>query len=131
MVESVYLKRKELDWCEKHAEKIVEHYGGNGTKGSGSYSHNKISSNIVGVKCEVGMAVYLKKFFDYRDIRRNYIDFKNKKLKGDIMINDHVLEVKGLRHHQWDKFKKMYSSKSIKTLCCRKRYCNMGNRYRR
>ncbi len=102
----VLLKENDLDWCQKHAETIVNHYGGHGSQGSGSYSHNKISSNMVGVKCEVGMANYLLNYFEDNEIKRNYEDFKNKKLKGDIMIKDHILEVKGLRHHQWDKFKR-------------------------
>jgi len=47
MANDVRLRKNEINWCQKHAEEIVEHYGGNGTKGSGSYAHNKISSNMV------------------------------------------------------------------------------------
>ncbi len=114
MANDVRLRKNEINWCQKHAEEIVEHYGGNGTKGSGSYAHNKISSNMVGVKCEVGTAIFLKRHFDDEIIQRNYEDFKNKKLKGDIEINGHILEVKGLRPHQWSKFKRCIPPNQLK-----------------
>ena len=46
MVAKVKLFAREMKWCQKHAEKIVNHYGGHGSKGSGAYNHNKISSNM-------------------------------------------------------------------------------------
>lgn len=114
MQDEVELSSNEMNWCQKHAEEIVEHYGGHGTKGSGSYSHNKISSNLVGVKCEVGTAKYLNRYFDESEIQRNFEQFKNKKLKGDIQINKHIIEVKGLRHHQWEKFKRCIPPNQLK-----------------
>ena len=114
METDIHLRKHELNWCQKHAEDIVNHYGGDGSGGSGSYAHNKISSNMVGVKCEVGTAIFLKKHFDNNIIHRNYEDFKNKKLKGDIEINGHILEVKGLQPHQWDKFKRCIPPNQLK-----------------
>ena len=102
----VNLFARELRWCQQHAEKIVKHYGGDGTAGSGSYNHNKISSNMVGVKSEVATKVWLKRFLDENDIQCNYEDFTNKKLKGDLNVFGRSLEVKGLRPHQWEEFKR-------------------------
>ena len=78
MVATVKLFPKELKWCQQHAENIVNHYGGEGSKGSGAYNHNKISSNLVGVKSEKATAVYLKRFIPKEDIMEHYIDFTNK-----------------------------------------------------
>ena len=82
----VSLSDKQLKWCRDHAQKIVDYYGGNNTLGSGSYNHNKISSNLVGVKSEVATTVWLKRHIDNRGITPNFVDFKNKKLKGDLDI---------------------------------------------
>ena len=114
MSDDILLTKKDLEWCQKHAENIVEMYGGDGSQGSGTYSHNKISSNMVGVKCELGMAIFLEKYFNNKDIKRNYEQFKNKKLKGDIGLNGYILEIKGLRHHQWDKFKRCIPPHQLK-----------------
>ena len=104
----VKLLPSELIWCQNHAEKIVEHYAKKfGDKGSGSYNHNKVSSNLVGVKSEVATKVWLiRNKFPRNDIECNYEDFTNKKLIGDINIYGRSLEIKGLRPHQWDKFKR-------------------------
>jgi len=109
----VKLFPKELRWCQEHAEKIVEYYGGHGTTGSGSYNHNKISSNMVGVKSEVAMKVWLKRSFNEKDIQCNFEEFTNKKLKGDLNIFGQSLEVKGLRPHQWEKFKRMIPPRQL------------------
>ena len=102
----VKLFPRELKWCQSHAEKIVEYYGGNNTTGSGSYNHNNIGSNMVGVKSEVATKVWLKRSFLLSDIKCNFEEFKNKKLKGDLNLFGQSLEVKGLRPHQWEKFKR-------------------------
>ena len=72
----VSLSDKQLKWCRDHAQKIVDYYGGNNTLGSGSYNHNKISSNLVGVKSEVATTVWLKRHIDNRGIAPNFVDFK-------------------------------------------------------
>jgi hypothetical protein len=112
---SLMLSDEELDWCENHAKEIVEYYGGNGTKGSGTYNHNKVSSNLVGVKCEVGTVNWLRENgVDEERILKNFIHFRDKTLNGDIVVNmevhvapNEILEVKGLRPHQWSRFKRM------------------------
>jgi hypothetical protein len=43
---TIELTEQELEWCKTHAIEIVEYYGGHGTQGSGTYNHNKISSNF-------------------------------------------------------------------------------------
>ncbi len=117
----IKLDASELDWCENHAKKIVEHYGGNGSNGSGTYNHNKVSSNMVGVKCEVATVKWLKNNgISKEDIAENFIHFTNKKLKGDIALYEEkdILEVKGLRPHQWNKFKRMIPPKQL-NICVR------------
>ena len=102
----IKLSSKQLRWCQEHAKKIVDYYGGNGTTGSGSYNHNKISSNMVGVKSEVATKVWLTRSFTNEDIVCNFEDFTNKRLTGDLNLFGQSLEVKGLRPHQWDIFKR-------------------------
>ena len=114
MVAKVKLFAREMKWCQKHAERIVNHYGGHGSKGSGAYNHNKISSNLVGVKSEKATVIYLKRFIPLEDIEENYIDFTNTSLIGDLNIYGQSIEIKGLRPHQWDKFKRMIPPKQLK-----------------
>ena len=103
----VNLSDTELDWCQGHAEEIVNYYAKKfGDKGSGAYNHNKVSSNLVGVKSELATKVWLNRNFDESDIQCNYEDFKNKKLVGDINIHGRSLEIKGLRPNHWNKFKR-------------------------
>ena len=76
MVE-INLNQEQLKWCDDHAKEIVEHYGGDKTRGSGSYNHNKISSNWIGVKSEVAAVVWLKQNFEASKVLPHFIDFKN------------------------------------------------------
>ena len=112
----IELSKSELDWCQSHAEEIVEYYGGNGSKGSGTYNHNKISSNLVGVKSEVAATKWVREQTKNIRIEEHFKYFKEKGLKGDIQARGKVLEVKGLRPHQWDKFKRMIPPRQL-------RYC--------
>lgn len=71
-----------------HFEKIF------GKKGSGQYNHNRLSSNMVGVKCEVGVHRWLEEnglVVDpvYRQIENQLCD---------LLVRGHMIEVKGLRH---------------------------------
>ena len=111
----INLSDSQLEWCDKHARKIVDYYGGDNTLGSGSYNHNKISSNLVGVKSEVATTVWLKRHVDNRKITSNFINFKNKSLKGDLDVSGQCIEVKGLRNHQWDNFKRCIPPKQLKS----------------
>ena len=110
----VELTEQELEWCKTHAREIVEYYGGHGTQGSGAYNHNKISSNLVGVKSELATTKWIRELFPDAQIDENYKRFTEKWLKGDIKLNNKVIEVKGLRPHQWDKFKRMIPPKQLK-----------------
>ena len=103
----IKLFNNELQWCKTHAEKIVNHYGGEGSAGSGSYNHNKISSNLVGVKSEVATKVWFKQFLPLDIIECNYESFEDTNLVGDLNIGGQSFEIKGLRPHQWEKFKRM------------------------
>jgi len=115
----ITLDDDELLWCKTHATDIVDYYGGEGTQGSGTYNHNKISSNLVGVKSEVAMTKWLKNATEKEGlfigvVKENYRRFKERGLKGDIQCNETIIEVKGLRPHQWNKFKRMIPPYQLK-----------------
>ena len=111
----IKLTKGQLKWCEKHAKEIVDYYGGDKTLGSGSYNHNNISSNLVGVKSEVATKIWLNNHFDDKDISCNFINFRNKSLKGDLNVSGNCIEIKGLRNHQWDEFKRCIPPKQLKS----------------
>ena len=56
----VNLSDAQLEWCGKHAKEIVDHYGGDNTRGSGSYNHNKISSNLGWLKLGCFYSINIK-----------------------------------------------------------------------
>jgi hypothetical protein len=114
----IQLSEDDMDWCENHANDIVEYYGGNGTQGSGTYNHNKISSNLVGVKSEVATSKWIRGVLKNCKLEENYKLYKKRGLKGDMKLNREVIEVKGLRPHQWDRFKRMIPPKQL-TRCVR------------
>lgn len=110
----IHLFSRELHWCQSHAEEIVQYYAEKyGEKGSGSYNHNNVSSNLVGVKSELATKMWLKRNFAEKDIQCNYEDYKNKKLVGDINIHGQSLEIKGLRPNQWNEFKRCVPPKQL------------------
>jgi hypothetical protein len=111
----VSLSDKQLKWCNNHAKQIVASWEKVSKVGSGTYNHNKVSSNLVGVKSEVATAIWLKRNVDNREITCNFIDFKNEDLKGDIDVSGHSVEVKGLRPHQWDEYKRCIPPKQLKS----------------
>ncbi len=114
MAVQVKLFNKELNWCQQHAERIVEYYDKKfGAGGSGSYNHNKVSSNLVGVKSEKATEVWLKRYIPLEDLELNYKNFEDKDLVGDINVYGQSLEIKGLRPNQWDKFKRMIPPKQL------------------
>lgn len=119
MVE-INLDQEQLKWCDDHAKEIVEHYGGDKTRGSGSYNHNKISSNWIGVKSEVAAVVWLKQNFEASKVLPYFIDFKNSRNKPDIGLFDNFIEVKGLRNKDWDKWKRCIPPNQLKKYVDRK-----------
>jgi hypothetical protein len=111
----VNLSDAQLEWCDKHAKQIVASWKKVSKVGSGTYKRNKVSGNLVGVKSEVATAIWLKRNIDNREITCNFINFKNKSLKGDLDVSGHCIEVKGLRPHQWDEYKRCIPPNQLKS----------------
>lgn len=101
-VPAIVLDGPSLKWCYRHATNIVDHYGGELSRGSGTYNHNRVDGNMVGVKGELGLTRWLQDYFDDSQLKSNYKSFTDSAHRGDIHCNGHVIEVKGLRPHQWD-----------------------------
>jgi len=100
-VETISLTGKELKWCYNHAHSIVDYWGGEKSLGSGTYGHNKVDGNLVGVKCELGMTRWLQRYFDDDEIKSNFKSFDDSGKRGDICCHGKIIEVKGLRPWQW------------------------------
>lgn len=111
---TITLSKEELSWCLDHAKKIVAYYGGEGSKGSGAYNHNKVSSNIIGVKSEVALVKWFRSH-SVAPIIENFKQFKKTNLKGDLQVSEsqQPVEVKGLRPHQWKKFQRMIPPRQL------------------
>ncbi|MCK4978300.1 MAG: hypothetical protein KAS36_15295, partial [Anaerolineales bacterium] len=98
---------------------------------SGMYSHNKVGSNVVGVKGELATALWLENEFkpspDYLvppTVLRHYENttpFNG--LPGDVQIEytggtvSPPIEIKGLRRNQWNKWKRMIPPRQLKKYC--------------
>ena len=102
----INLNTDELNWCLEYAEKIVTHYGKKGVNGSGSYNHNKVSSNLVGFKSVVATKKWLLETLGAEPIICYFEDYLNPNQNGDIEVYKQGLEIKGLRPIHWDKFKR-------------------------
>lgn len=102
----IELSESELSWCLENAKKIVEHYSKKGSKGSGTYNHNKVSSNLVGYKSEVACKKWFSEFIPTPEVLCHFEDYLQPNTNGDIQIKTQGLEIKGLRPHHWDKFKR-------------------------
>ena len=127
----ITLTADEVQWCWDHARAIVEKYDGHGSKGSGMYSHNKVGSNVVGVKGELATALWLENEFEPSPnymipptVLRHYENttpFNG--LPGDVQIEytggtlSQPIEIKGLRRNQWHKFKRMIPPRQLKKYC--------------
>lgn len=103
---NIDLTQQELNWCLEYAEKIVKHYSKKGDKGSGSYNHNKVDSNLVGFKSEVATKKWFKTYIDEDEIKCHYEDYLHPNPNGDIEISLQGFEIKGLRPKHWPKFKR-------------------------
>jgi len=114
----IMLSVSELEWCRLHAETIVNYYGD--SKGSGAYNHNRVASNLVGVKSEVGVKTWFEERLIGIPMDCNFIHFKNKKLKGDIRIRNRSIEIKGLRNSQWARFKRCIPPKQLNKYCAQR-----------
>lgn len=126
----ITLSNDEIQWCWDHARAIVEKYDGHGSKGSGTYSHNKVGSNVVGVKGELATALWMEQELN-KDVNysppvilrhyENIIPFNG--LPGDVQIEytggtlSSPIEIKGLRRNQWNKWKRMIPPRQLKKYC--------------
>lgn len=111
----VQLAKEDLIWSQKHAENIVNYYGGVKSEGSGTYNHNKISGNLVGVKGEVALSNWLQQSQPL-PILKNFeaYDDKSRSQLADIQVGSWNIEVKGLRPHQWDQYKRMVPPRQLR-----------------
>ena len=125
----ISLSNDQVQWCWDHARAIVEKYDGHGSKGSGMYAHNKVGSNVIGVKGELATALWMEQEFNATGnssatVLRNYENISPSKwVSGDLQIEyiggtvSQPVEVKGLRRHQWEKFKRMIPPRQLKNYC--------------
>jgi len=104
----VLLTEEELDRCWDHAKAIVEHYAKRSSTGSGSYGHNKISSNVIGVKVEVAGSKWLREQLPTAVVAEHFWDFLSNADNGDIEVlignlqSKGVIEAKGVTDEQWE-----------------------------
>lgn len=111
----ITLTEIELGYCLRHATAIVNHYGGSKSKGSGTYNHNKIEGNLVGVKGEVAMSKYLQEHF--ANVETNYETYTDTHKQGDIQIGGQAIEVKSLRPHHWANYGRMVPPHQLSKYC--------------
>jgi hypothetical protein len=126
---TITLELHELAKCIDHAKRIVEYYGDN--HGSGVYKHNRVDSNIIGVKGEVATYKWLTSFLPSKDVVANFENFDTSRgptvecadsdtsrgLKGggpsgplssDIIYKGKTfIEVKSLRPSHWGRYRRM------------------------
>jgi len=105
MERCIKLTDDELKRCYRHATNIVDYWGGEKSRGSGTYNHNRVDGNLVGVKGELGLTRWLQGYFEDRQIKSNYMSFDDSGQRGDISCNGRCLEVKSLRPHHWEEFR--------------------------
>jgi len=101
----IILDKEKFDWCVDHATAIVEYY--DKRRGGNAYNHNRVESNIVGVKGEVAVVRWLKEHAPDLEIEENFIQFDNYSLRGDLLVNG---------HHQLGKLLKKSLGKSFACL---------------
>lgn len=106
----ITLSLADLKWCQTHAEESVDQFGGERSMGSGTYRHNKISGNLVGVKGEVALANWLDAQKLNTPVMRN---FAAQAGGCDIFIGERHVEVKGLRPNQWRQYKRMIPPRQL------------------
>lgn len=105
-------------WLREHTENIVDYYGGEGSEGSGVYHKNSFDSNLLGVKAERAVELWLYDIISkekqdkidpqYLNISsEDYKNYAKSDIRGDIVYGTISLEVKALRPNQWNKFKRM------------------------
>jgi hypothetical protein len=106
----VLLDRYRLELCKSHALRTVKHYSNYGWLGSGSYNHNNVGSNLVGIKSEMATKIWLGRK-GFTNIQCGYEKLKHS--GGDLTVRDWPIEVKGLRPHQWEGYKRCVPPKQL------------------
>ena len=113
----IELTDDEVERCWTHAEEIVAHYAKlHGDGGSGSYGHNRVSSNVIGVKAEVGSAKWLREQLPTTVIIEHFWDFVGggghhgdiEVVLGDI-FHSNPLEIKAVTDEQWENVHPRYN----------------------
>ena len=99
-----------LKWACKLAFKEWKHYEDRPTDGR-RYNHNSLKGCYVGRKSEVAVFGLFKKKIPNEDLRS---EFTKPIHEADILVNDYLIEVKGLQEKQWSKFKRMVPPAQLK-----------------
>ena len=112
----IELDEGELERCWTHAEEIVAYYAKiHGKGGSGSYGHNRVSSNVIGVKAEVATSKWLREQLSTTLILEHFWDFAGSEGNGDIEVvlgdifHSNPLEIKAVTDEQWENVHPKYN----------------------
>lgn len=106
----VHLDEHDLEKCKSHARQIVSYFDKLSSLGSGSYSHNNVGSNLVGVKSEMAVKHWFA-INGFYGIKCGYEKFRSS--KGDLGVEGWSIEVKGLRPQQWEEHKRCIPPKQL------------------
>jgi hypothetical protein len=112
----IELDEGELERCWTHAEEIVAYYAKiHGKGGSGSYGHNRVSSNVIGVKAEVATSKWLREQLSTTLILEHFWDYAGSEGNGDIEViigdifHSNPLEIKAVTDEQWENVHPKYN----------------------
>ena len=101
-----------IKWCARHAAASVKLW--EQRRGGKQYNHNRVDSNIIGVRGEVAAYNYLKLAGpEGLQVEPNFMQLGNDNLKGDILVPPVQLEIKSIRPHQWEKLGRMITPKQL------------------
>lgn len=96
-----------------HAHAIVQHFDALGRSGGANeYGHNRVTSNVIGTKCEVATAIFVRGMLHNLGmstvgVLENFwaFDGGGGASRGDVNVGDGkaIIEVKALGPQHWDK----------------------------
>ena len=75
------------------------------------YNHNSLPGCYVGRKSEHGVCSFLR--WKLKGAAKVDAEFKKRKHDSDIKVEEHMIEVKGLQSHQWDRLKRCIPPKQL------------------
>lgn len=90
------------------AQKSFDKWDKISKNGSGTYRHNRIDGCLIGTKCEVAIQQFLLE--NNLLAKPTFFDLDS---PHDLIINDRIIESKGLRESHWDKFKRCVPPKQL------------------